>query len=171
MNFFITYGTHDFLKSIYEKYQNKYDIYLLDGGGSSILIVEKEGKSLFQSGKTYAIEKASGSFERATFAVINNVPVTQEHKDIFLYEAKIRAEMIEKQPGCLAVRVLKPIKSDSFIILSMWDSSGDYRRFENSPEFGLTKPSTSGINVPQELFTGKAYVKTYSVFREELDNN
>ncbi|MFA8439724.1 antibiotic biosynthesis monooxygenase family protein [Pueribacillus sp. YX66] len=168
MKFFLTYGTHHFLKTIYEKHQAKYDIYLLDSKESSMLIVEKKGRSLFQSGKAYRIDYTDGHFQNATFAVINNIPVPQEKADVFRFEAKKRAELIKRQAGCLAIRVLIPVKkSDSFIILSMWDSSGDFRRFQASSEYDHLKvESTSN---PQQLFTGTAYEKTYSVYREELN--
>lgn len=168
MKFFLTFGTHHFLKTIFEKHQHKHDIYLLDGEESSILIVEKKGRSLFQSGKAYGIDYSEGDFQNATFAVMNNIPIPQDEADVFRFEAKKRAELIKSQAGCLAVRVLAPVKkSDSFIILSMWDSSGDFRRFQASPEYGV---KVEGSSNPQQLFTGKAYEKTYSVYREELDD-
>lgn len=168
MKFFITYGTHSFLKTILKKHEHKHEIYLLDGEGSSLLLLEKKGRSLFQSGKAYKIEYASGSFDKATFTVINNMPVSPEHEDVFLYEARKRANLLEKQPGCLAVRLLRPIKNNtSFIILSMWDSHGDFRRFQASPEF--EKENISEPTIPQQLFTGKAYMKMYSIYREEVE--
>ncbi len=167
MKFFLTYGTHQYLKTIYEKHRDKHRIFLLDGDASSILIVEKKGRSLFQSGKKYAIDYSEGSFEHATFAVMNNIPVPREEKDAFRFEAKKRADLLKKQAGCLAVRVLSPTKkNDSFILLSMWDSSCDYRRFRDSPAY---KPLSAASSNPQQLFTGKAYEKTYAVYREELD--
>lgn len=168
MKFFLTYGTHHFLKTIYEKHQKKHNIFLLDGEDSSMLIVEKKGRSLFQSGKAYRIDYSDGDFQNATFAVMNNIPVPQGEEDSFRFEAKRRAELLKRQAGCLAVRVLTPVKrNESFIILSMWDSSGDFRRFQNSPEYEL-KVKTSAN--PQQLFTGKAYEKPYSVYREELED-
>lgn len=166
MKFFLTYGTHDFLKSLYEKYKTEHDIYLLDGEESSVLIVEKRGKSLFRSGKSYHIEFSEGHFQQATFAVINNIPVPKEEADVFQFEAKKRASLMKKQAGCRAVRLLSPMKkNDSFIILSMWDSRGDFRRFQESTNYDDDyKTSTN----PQQLFTGKAYEKTYSIFRDEL---
>lgn len=167
MKFYLTYGTHHFLRTIYEKHKPKHDIYLLDGEDSSLLIVEKSGKSLFQSGKAYNIEYAAGEFASATFAVMNNIPVPQDEADVFQFQAKQRAELIKRQAGCVAARLLAPVKkSDSFIILSMWDSSGDFRRFQKSPEYGVKVEATAN---PQHLFTGKAYEKTYSIFREELE--
>lgn len=167
MKFFLTFGTHHFLKTLYEKYKPKHDIFLLDGDESSLLIVEKTGKSLFQSGKAYHIEYAEGDFQHATFAVMNHIPVPHEDVHVFQLEAKKRAEIIKKQPGCLAVRFLAPVKkNDSFILLSMWDSRGDFRRFQASQDY---HPNFAQSTNPQQLFTGKAYEKTYSVFREELE--
>jgi len=167
MKFFLTFGTHQFLKTLYEKYKPKHDIYLLDGDESSLLIVEKTGKSLFQSGKAYHIEYAEGDFQNATFAVMNHIPVPQEDVHVFQIEAKKRAETIKKQPGCLAVRFLSPVKkNDSFILLSMWDSYGDYRRYQSSKDYDANFINSTN---PQQLFTGKAYEKTYAVFREEFE--
>lgn len=167
MKFFLTFGTHQFLKTLYEKYKPEHDIYLLDGEESSLLIVEKTGKSLFQSGKAYDIEYSDGDFHNATFAVMNHIPVPLEDVQIFQVEAKKRAEIIRKQPGCLAVRFLSPVKkNDSFILLSMWDSYGDYRRFQSSDDYHANFIISTN---PQQLFTGKAYEKTYAVFREEFE--
>lgn len=168
MKFYITYGTHSFLKTIVNKHKKKHDIYLLDGEGSSLLLVEKKGRSLFQSGKAYTIEYTSGSFETATFAVMNNMPVSQEFEEIFLLEARDRATLIKKQPGCTAVRVLNPVKKNtSFILLSMWDSHGDFRRFQASPNY--EKQTISEPTLPHQLFTGKAYMKLYSIYCEEVE--
>ncbi len=171
MNFYLTYGTHHFLKTIYEKHKNKQQIYLMDGDDSSILILEKSGKSLFHSGKQYGIYFSNGSYENATFAVINNIPVPQDEAEVFQFEAQKRATIIKRQAGCLAVRVLTPAKKgDSFLILSMWDSSGDFRRFQDSSEYKGKQITKSTLH-PQQLFTGKAYEKTYSVYREELEDS
>lgn len=166
MKFFLTFGTHQFLRTLYEKFKPKHDIYLLDGDESSMLIVEKTGRSLFQSGKAYHIEYAAGDFQNATFAVMHHIPVPQEDVQMFQVEAKKRANLIKNQPGCLAVRLLSPVKkSDSFILASMWDSYGDYRRFQSTTDYDANFINSTN---PQQWFTGKAYEKTYSIFREEL---
>ena len=168
MKFFITFGTHDFLKTIYEKYRDKHAIYLLDGGGASALVLESLKKSIFKSGKSYEVIDASGDFARATFVVMNNIPVAHEDENVFRYEAKKRSEMMMKQPGCLGTRILKPIKGDNYIIVSMWDSAGDFKRFQASPHFD--KQAGPSPTIPQEMFTGKAYLKKYTVYRQELED-
>jgi len=167
LNVYMTFGTHDFLKKLYEKHKGDKNIHLLDGSGTSSLLLETEGKSIFKSGKRYDMIDASGGFEGATFVVMHHIPVSRQDTDLFRYEAKERTGLIQKQPGNKGVRILKEKKEDIFLIVSIWDSSGDFRRFQSSPDFEqLAIPQA---NIPQELFTGKSYVKMYSIYREELE--
>ena len=70
--------------------------------------------------------------------------------------------LLENEPGCIALRVLKPIKSDTYIILTEWSGPNSFEVWEKSVAFDFTK-----IADYQNIFKSAPYVTKYKTQEEE----
>lgn len=73
-----------------------------------MLIHETEGNSLFHEPRPYEVLDAVGLLG-GEFIVCNNIPVTDEGRPLFEHRFNQRARLIEKEPGFVAIRVLRPL--------------------------------------------------------------
>ncbi|MGM7700173.1 antibiotic biosynthesis monooxygenase family protein [Pseudalkalibacillus sp. Hm43] len=165
MNYHIAYGTEDFLESLLEKYQNEEgNFYLLDGPEESILIHRTTGESLFESGHSYEAIEESGGFDGANFVVFNNIPVSSEGRPVFEDRFKQRAGLVENEPGCAGIIILRPKDTDTYIVSSMWHEEKDFEAWKESSSYEKAhKGRGTSEGLPQTIFTGKPYIKSFHV--------
>ncbi|MFJ8066482.1 antibiotic biosynthesis monooxygenase family protein [Psychrobacillus sp. NPDC096426] len=162
MNLYITSGTPEFMESIKKKHPNE-QIYSLHGIGNSVLIHETAKKTIFQAPRKYEILEASGHFSEKGYFAIQNIPLSDEGKPIFEYKYTNLSPTLEQEPGFIALRVLKPIKSDTYIILTEWSGPNSYDVWSKSHPMNFDE-----IADKQQFFTGAPYVSTYSSTNEEV---
>ena len=155
MKLFMTSGTPEYMLSIKNKYPNE-DIYILHGAGNSVLIHETTGKSLFQVPRIYEILEARGNFSENGYFVLHHIPVSDEGKPIFEHQYTNLSPTTQSEPGFIALRVLKPLKSDTYIILTEWTGPSSYEIWEKSVSLDFTSVADK-----QQLFTSAPYIATY----------
>ncbi|ATH94947.1 Heme-degrading monooxygenase HmoB [Bacillus glycinifermentans] len=163
MNFYITYGTLDFLKKIARQHDLE-NMLFMKGPDSAVLFHETDGKSVFQAPRSYEVIDQSGTLEQTGFAVLNNIPVTQEGRPLFETRFKNRAGKIESRPGFKALKVLRPKDSDTYIVLTLWESEQAFQDWKNSTSFkeAHDKPqSSAGINQKGTIFSRPSYISSY----------
>ncbi|WP_144512217.1 antibiotic biosynthesis monooxygenase [Bacillus sp. FJAT-22090] len=161
MNLYITSGTPEFMESIKKKH-DKEKLYVLHGVGNSVLIHETSGKTVFQAPRKYEILETSGQFAEKGYFVLQHVPVSEEGKPIFEYGYTKLSPTVEQEPGFIALRVLKPINSDTYIILSEWSGPNSYDVWAKSHPMNFDE-----IADKQHFFTSAPYVSTYSSVQED----
>ena len=161
MYLYITSGTPEFMESIKKKHPNE-QIYALHGIGNSVLIHETDKKSVFQAPRKYEIIEASGQLSKKGYFAIQNIPLSDEVKPIFEYKYTNLSPTLEREPGFVALRVLKPIKSDTYIILTEWSGPNSYEVWSKSHPMNF-----NDIADKQQFFTSAPYVSTYSSTNEE----
>ncbi len=155
MNFYITSGTPEFMYKIKEKYP-KEQIYLLHGTGNTVLLHETNGKSLFQMPRTFEILDARGNFKENGYFVLYHIPLSDEGKPIFEFKYANLSSTVDNEPGFYALRVLKPVKSDTYIILTEWSSANSYEVWEKAQDFDFTH-----MEDKQKIFTSAPYKTIY----------
>ena len=155
MKLYMTSGTPEFMQSIKDKHSNE-NIYILHGTGNSVLIHETTGKSVFQVPRIYEILESRGSFNENGYFVLHHIPVSDEGKPIFEHQYTNLSPTVESEPGFIALRVLKPLKSDTYIILSEWNGPNSYEIWEKSVALDFTSVADK-----QQLFTSAPYISTY----------
>lgn len=163
LNFYITYGTVDFLKKL-AKQHGLENMLFMKSHDSAILFHETDGESVFHSPHRYEIIDQSGTLEHSGFTVLNNIPVTPEGRPLFETRFKNRAGKIENQPGFKALRVLRPKDSDTYIVLTLWDTEQSFQNWKNSKSFGEAhqkKESSAGINQGGTIFSRPSYISSY----------
>ena len=91
-----------------------------------------------------------------------HIPVNPEGQPVFEHAYKQQLMQIQNQPGLYAYRFLKPIGSDSYIILTQWQEESVFKAWQNSASYisvnDLKLPKVSA----QKLFTGDPFTSKYS---------
>lgn len=163
MYYHIAYGTKDFLQTLMDKYANEQgDFYLLEGHEDSVLLHKTSNETLFESGHTYEIIEESGGFEGANFIVFNNIPVSSEGRALFEDRFKQRAGLVEKEPGCAGLIILRPKDTETYIISSMWNDERDFEAWKESKSYEKAhKGKGTSEGLPQTIFTGKPFLRSF----------
>jgi heme-degrading monooxygenase HmoA len=138
-------------------------IYLVDGEESTVLF-EGEGGAAPQGFEAFEVLNAVGDINDGYFAVFNNIPVTEEGREIFESRFRNRAGKVEGEPGFAAIRVLRPLSSDTYIILTMWKDEASFKDWQASESYGQAhakRGTAEGIDKKPNIFARPSFVKTY----------
>jgi heme oxygenase (mycobilin-producing) len=167
MNFFIAYGTVDFLAKLREKHM-KQNMFAFYNNETAILLHETDKKSVFAAPRKYEVLTGKGVIDSAAFGALTYIPVTDEGKPLFEYNIAQKNMLFENIPGFVAFRALRPIKSDTYLIASFWLKESFYLDWTHSTSFEhlekLIENTKAGIN--QTVFSGPVYTKTYHSLKE-----
>lgn len=164
----MTSGTFDYMKSIENKHSAETMLTMLDTDGA-LLLHETEGATLFNEPRKYEVIDSAGSLKKSGFIVMNNIPVTDEGKPIFEYRFKNRPGMIEQEPGFIAIRVLRPLSSNTYIILTQWESESDFNAWQTSKAYDKAhekRGTEEGIDKQPNIFSSQSYVTKYYIPKE-----
>lgn len=164
---FMTNGTIDYLKRLRDQHPNE-RMLLACNEDNGMLIHETEGNSLFHEPRPYEVLDAVGLLE-GEFIVCNNIPVTDEGRPLFEHRFNQRARLIEKEPGFVAIRVLRPLKSDTYVIMTIWESESAFHRWQQSKAYEKAhqkRGTEKGSDQQRSIFPRPSYVTTYTVVKE-----
>ncbi|MFD2216259.1 antibiotic biosynthesis monooxygenase family protein [Metabacillus endolithicus] len=168
MKLYITYGTVDYLAKL-EKSHADHTLLLMANQDTGVLFHESDGETIFKEPKTYEVLDSTGNIKNGSFAVLNNIPVSDEGRPLFEKRFSERARMIENEPGFSAIRVLRPKSSDTYIILTLWESEKHFKDWQNSKAYEHAhkkRGSEEGID-RQSIFPRPSYVTTYSIVNND----
>lgn len=171
MYIYLTSGTGDFLEQVKNKYPNEHMI-LIHGEGNSVLIHETEGKTVFATPRKFEVLDSVNDLEEHGFFVFNNIPVTDEGRPVFEHRFLERSRAIENEPGFVAFRLLRPIKSDTYIVMTQWHGSHSFDAWKSSKAYETAharRDDSTGIR-QQNIFSAASYVTTYSAIPKEEDS-
>lgn len=138
-------------------------IYLVDGEESTVLF-ESEGSPAPQGFDAYEVLNAVGDINDGYYAVFNNIPVTDEGRELFESRFQNRAGKVEQEPGFAAIRVLRPLNSDTYIILTLWKDEKSFQDWQQSESYGQAhakRGTAEGIDKKPNIFARPSFVKTY----------
>lgn len=170
MKIYITTGTYDFLRSILQKYEHEMMI-LMENEENALLLHETEKKSVFKSPQSYEVIDSSGQLDKKSgFFVLNHIPVTDEGRPILEYRFKNRTGDLEKAPGYKAFRLLRPLKSDTYIVLTCWKDEQSFQNWKHSKAFEKAHSNQGNEKAAEgkkKIFPRPSYVKTYLIPKEE----
>jgi heme oxygenase (mycobilin-producing) len=167
MKMYMTTGTLEFLKKIAAQHPDEKMV--LMHSGDALLIHETESETVFESPRSYEIVDESGSLEKKGYAVFNNIPVSDEGRPLFEYRFKNRAGLIEEVPGFLAIRVLRPLDSDTYVIMTIWEDRQSFLGWQDSKQYQKAhekRGTEEGIDAKKDLFPRASYVTEYMVSEE-----
>ncbi|CAH0344408.1 antibiotic biosynthesis monooxygenase [Bacillus sp. CECT 9360] len=168
MNIYLTTGTSEFLKIKKEKHPNE-KMFLMQNAENSLLLHETNEKTVFNSPRKFEVIDSKGEIQEEGFVVMNNIPVTDEDRPAFEFRFKNRVGLIEKEPGFIAVRVLRPINSDTYVIFTQWESQIAFKNWQTSSSFqeAHKKPASENVDFNKKIFSGSSYITQYSLSADE----
>ncbi|QFT88277.1 Heme-degrading monooxygenase HmoB [Bacillus sp. THAF10] len=169
MNFYMTFGTADYLDNLKSEIGHG-ELLLMHGEDNAVLMHETNEQSSFNSGKRFEILDAVGEMSRGKFAVLNNIPVSEEGRPVFEYRFSQRAGLIEKEPGFAAIRVLRPINSDTYCILTLWEDVKYFTQWQESKAYDKAhekRGTSEGVDQKQQIFPRPSYVTTYHLVAQQ----
>ncbi len=162
MNFYMAFGTIDFLIKLQEKHRRE-NMTAFYNNETAILLHETTKKSVFAAPRKYEVLTAIGEIESATFSAFTYVPVTEEGKPLFEYNITQMGSVFQNSPGFIAFRSLRPLKSDTYIVVSFWEKESFYLDWTRSESFKqleqFIQKTKAGLN--QTIFSGPVYTKTF----------
>lgn len=163
MYMYFTTGTRDFMEKLRERHATK-ELILMHGGGQSVLLHETEAKSVFQTPRRYEVISSVGKLKEQGYFVCNNVPVTDEGRPVFEHRFSKSDSLIESQKGFIAFRLLRPLDSDTYVVMTEWEEPIDYDRWKNSQAF-MQSPFSNDMkefaNNTTHIFSSASYITTY----------
>ncbi|WP_064092147.1 antibiotic biosynthesis monooxygenase family protein [Rossellomorea aquimaris] len=168
MNMYMTTGTHEYLKKIMD--QHPEEKMLLMQGTDALLVHETNSDSIFQSPRSYEIVDSSGELDNRGYAVFNNIPVTDEGRPLFEYRFKNRAGLIEEVSGFIAIRVLRPLDSDTYVIMTLWENEKSFLGWQESKQYQKAhekRGTEEGIDSKKDIFPRASYVTNYYISSEQ----
>ena len=169
MNIYLTSGTMDFMGTVRKRFANETMI-VMHGANNSVLLHETEGKTVFQTPMRYEVISSSGTLTENGFFAFNNVPITDEGRPIFEHRFQSRIQDISGEPGFVAYRLLRPLNSETYIVLTQWTSKVFLNSWLDSPTYKKLNESIEqevGLDKMQHIFLSAPYVTTYKTKAEE----
>lgn len=144
-------------------------IFELKAQDKSIYLIETETviEELGKNDQAYHVLDAQGDLKGATYAVANNIPVTEDGKEEFEQRFQNRARKIESEAGFVAIRVCRPLDSDTYVILTLWETEADFENWKQSQAYNHAhkkRGTEKGIDKQKpQIFPRPSYVETYLV--------
>ncbi|EBD8081378.1 antibiotic biosynthesis monooxygenase, partial [Salmonella enterica] len=83
----------------------------------------------------YEAFDTAGSWTGGGYAVLNNIPVTEDGRNDFEERFKNRARKVEDEPGFVGIRVLRPLKDDTYVVLTLWQSEDHFKNWQQSQAY------------------------------------
>jgi heme-degrading monooxygenase HmoA len=93
--------------------------------------------------------------------VTNRIAVAQGQEAAFEKLFEGRAGLVETRPGCRGFQLLRPIQGDYYMVMTWWDTEGDFRAWTESPEFQEAHRNRP----PKELFAGPNVFEMHDVIQ------
>ncbi|MBD3110266.1 antibiotic biosynthesis monooxygenase [Bacillus sp. AGMB 02131] len=161
MKVYITSGTFTYLLNMVKEHPAE-QLLLLHNNQSTLLLQETDRSTLFKVPRKYDSIVQSGQLKQEGFVVLYHVPVNSESQPVFEHEYKKNLKKIEGQSGLIAYRFLKPLGSDSYIILTQWQEESAFKAWQSSASY----ISVNDLKLPQasaqKMFTGDPFLSKYS---------
>lgn len=137
---------------------------LLLNNDEEVLVLQEADSTNLEDATAYEILDHSGDLPSGRFAVLNNIPVSEDGREIFEQRFNNRARLIEAEPGFVAIRVLRPLESDTYVILTMWEDENAFKTWQNSQAYGKAhakRGTEEGVDQRPNIFPRPSFVTTY----------
>lgn len=163
-----TSGTFHFLKNLTEKHPAINFRFMRSNRSTVVYYEHQRRKSIFTSGKTYKIIKASGDFTNEGYITMEYVPVTDDGIDIF--ENRINSifpELINRT-GVTAIRVLKNNRKNEYVVVTQWKNKRYEELWRDSPFY--EKQNIQQFAQLSAYFADRPFTNSYYMIDED-DNS
>lgn len=153
----------------------KYFTILATEADKGLRITDHEGdvRTLIENGEvpddkanTFEIIDESGDLADGGTIVLNNIPISKEGRAAFEERFLGRARAIEDTPGFIAIRVLRPLDNELYVVLTQWESEQAFRDWQSSSAYSKAhkkRHTKEGLDQRPGVLARKPYHKIYSV--------
>ena len=93
--------------------------------------------------------------------VSNRLQVAAGHEKEFEERFEGRARLVENMPGFVRLEILRPLKSDYYIVLTHWQDEESFRARTESAEFKEAHRNRP----PSEIFSGPNVFEMHEVIQ------
>jgi heme-degrading monooxygenase HmoA len=94
--------------------------------------------------------------------VSNRIQVAPGHEQEFEARFEGRARLVEHRPGFVRLEILRPIKSDYYVVLTYWEDEASFLAWTESPEFHEAHRSRPRA----EIFAGPNVFEMHAVIQQ-----
>ncbi|WP_100012256.1 antibiotic biosynthesis monooxygenase family protein [Lentibacillus sediminis] len=145
-------------------------ILLKELNDTELLSLQEEEQSCTIGNESYQIIDRSGALESNGFVVLNYVTVKLEGHMKFEERFLNRPRKIENEIGFRAIRVMRLMNGNTYVILFQWDSKNSFRNWQNSTAYSHAhkhRGTKNGIDQEEGVLKGKPYHRIYHVSENE----
>nr|WP_263328406.1 antibiotic biosynthesis monooxygenase [Neobacillus sp. Marseille-Q6967] len=164
MNLYITAGTVDYLIGIEKKHRNETMVTIANGIDGAMLVHETNGGTVFKEPRRYTVIGSAGLFPKKGFVALNNIPVTEEGRPVFEHQIKGLLTLAAKERDLDAIRLLRPLSSNTYIILTIWKTEIAYQNAKSLLDLQIKK---EGVDLQPKIFVSSPYIKTYTIIEND----
>ncbi|SES99700.1 Heme-degrading monooxygenase HmoA [Salinibacillus kushneri] len=163
MKVLMTIGTLEYLQKIKQDHPEA-NILIMQNATNGLAYYEGNNDDVFSEERTYETVDSVGEMKEEGYVVMNNIPVTDEGRPIFEDHFLNRQGKIEEMPGFQAIRVLRPVHGNTYIILTQWENEKRFHDWKNSQSFARAHQNQSEKNQERPSYSaGPSYVTAYSM--------
>lgn len=94
--------------------------------------------------------------------VSNRIPVAKGHEKEFEERFQGRAKLVENMPGFVRLEVMRPVKSDYYVVLTHWNDEPSFHTWTESPEFKEAHRNRP----PSDIFAGPNVFEMHEVIQQ-----
>ncbi|MFD1017774.1 antibiotic biosynthesis monooxygenase family protein [Thalassobacillus hwangdonensis] len=156
----MTNGTLNYLAKLENKHPEA-TIFLMQSEDKTLAYTEGEAQ-VFEEGRDYEVVDAVGDVKKDGFVVMNNIPVRDEGRPVFEDRFKNRAGGVEKMDGFQAIRILRPVSGNTYIVFTQWRNEQSFENWKNSQSFENAHKNSGPQHKEKPSFIdGNAYITKY----------
>ncbi|MFC5541820.1 MAG: antibiotic biosynthesis monooxygenase [Bacilli bacterium] len=161
MNFYMTTGTPTFMEKLHKKYEHE-KMLILYGANQTLLLHETAGKTVFQTPRKYEVVDGMNELQQAGYFTFYHIPVSDEGRPVFEKNIVQRLKGMKDQTGLTAMRLLRPKKSETYIILLQWKDKRSYDIWKKYDPIAQELENFSVGVKKDNIFNAATYISTYS---------
>lgn len=164
---YLTTGTYEYMYRLWQK-QKKRKLIFMHNEEHALLLDESRKKSIFAAPRTYEIIDERGELGDTGFAHFYYYPVLIEERQFFEHHLLKAAHRFNFTNGFIAYRFLRPVKRNSYLFFTMWESEEAFRLWKKDQSLtSLFQIPDAKLKKMPEPFPEPAYEVFYLVGEKE----
>lgn len=128
---YLAAGTSDFMELLQKKYK-KEKMTVLYGGQQSLLMHITEGKTKFATPQSFEVIHEVNEFQEHGFYTITYIDIFDDSQRSFENRMLSKDFNFVKEPGFVAYKLLRPVRSTVCAIIQQWSGSNSYEAWKLS---------------------------------------
>jgi len=93
--------------------------------------------------------------------VTNRIQVAEGQEEAFEQRFRGRAGLVEGMPGFIRLQILRPLKSDYYLVVTWWESEAAFLAWTESPQFREAHRNRP----PKEMLAGPNVFEMHEVIQ------